>query len=79
MSKFEYMAFNGWTNLSVYANKLKETPKIKQIKKPKQVVGGIEMLMGPQSIALNIMGQHGWELISVPQIGKFLLVFKKKI
>jgi len=74
MSKFEYIAFggegNGWETLSVYAKKLKETPKIKQIKSAKN---------GPQTKALNIMGQHGWELITVPQMGHQLLVFKKKI
>ena len=74
MSKFEYIAFggkhDGWEKLSVYANKLKETPKIKQIKSANN---------GLLTKTLNIMGQHGWELITVPQVGPQLLIFKKKI
>ncbi len=94
MSKFEYVALEGWEQLSKFVNYYKETPKIKQIKLDKK--------LGPKSANLNIMGQHGWELISTPIMGaqasvkkmekiksyldlpknegtKPLLIFKKKI
>ena len=94
MSKFEYVALEGWEQLSKFVNYYKETPKIKQIKLDKK--------LGPKSVNLNIMGQHGWELISTPIMGaqasvektekiksyldlpekdgaKPLLIFKKKI
>ena len=94
MSKFEYRAFEGWEQLSIFVNLYKETAKIKQIK--------LDKTIGPISKNLNIMGQHGWELISTPIMGaqasvekmekiksyldlpkkegaKPLIIFKKKI
>ena len=71
MSKFEYIALEGWEQLSKFVNLYKETAKIKQIKLDKKI--------GPKSKNLNIMGQHGWELISTPIMGAQTLIFKKKI
>ena len=64
MSKFEYIVLEGWEQLSKFVNLYKETAKIKQIKldiKKKKI--------GPKSANLNIIGQHGWELISTPIMG----------
>ena len=71
MSKFEYSVFEGWKNLEVFADSYKGNTKIKQIKSNKK--------LGPKSKVLNIMGQHGWELISTPIMGAQTLIFKKKI
>ena len=71
MSKFEYVVFEGWDKLKLYAFKSKETSRIKQIKADKT--------QGPNTKSLNIMGQQGWELISSPSgIGRANLIFKKK-
>ena len=61
MSKFEYVVLEGWDQLSEFTNLYKETAKIKQIKLDKKI--------GPATKLLNIMGQHGWELISTPIMG----------
>ena len=71
MSKFEYVVLEGWDQLLEFTNLYKETAKIKQIKLDKK--------MGPKTKLLNIMGQHGWELISTPIMGPQTLIFKKKI
>ncbi len=71
MNKYEYVVLEGWEQLSKFANLYKETAKIKQIKSDKKI--------GPKSKNLNIMGLHGWELITAPIIGPDLLIFKKKI
>ena len=47
--RFEYIVFDGWEKLMLYAFKLKETSKIKKIKSDKTV--------GFKSQSLNIMGQ----------------------
>ena len=73
MSKFRYLEFSGKDEFlrRVFAKEFtKETPYIKKIK---------SLNYSKFHIALNIMGELGYELISVPQIGKNLLVFKKKI
>ena len=70
MSKFEYVVFEGWDKLKLYAFKSKETSRIKQIKADKT--------QGPNTKSLNIMGQQGWELISTPLMGPQRLIFKKK-
>ena len=70
MSKFEYRAFEGWEQLSNFVNLYKETTKIKQIK--------LDKTIGPISKNLNIMGQHGWELISTPIMGAQASVEKKE-
>ena len=69
--RFEYIVFDGWEKLMLYAFKLKETSKIKKIKSDKTV--------GFKSQSLNIMGQFGWELISTPLMGPQTIIFKKKI
>ena len=71
MSKFEYAEFEGWERLMLYAFRLKENAKIKQIKADKT--------LGSNTKSLNIMGQQGWELISTPLMGPQRLIFKKKI
>ena len=72
MSKFEYVIFEGWEKLMLYAFRLKESAKIKQIK--------ADNTKGSKTKSLNIMGQQGWELISSPTgVGRVNLIFKKKI
>ena len=56
----------------LYSFRLKENPKIKKIK--------ADATQGSTMQSLNIMGQHGWELISSPSgVGKVYFIFKKKI
>lgn len=57
MSKFEYVAFYGIQEVEKFANSLPRNTKIKKIL--------IDKTLGPSSKALNIMGQEGWELVSV--------------
>lgn len=57
MSKFEYVAFHGIQEVEKFANSLPRNTKIKKIL--------IDKTLGPGSKALNIMGQEGWELVSV--------------
>jgi len=57
MSKFEYAVFHGIKEVEKYANSLPRSTKIKKIL--------IDKTLGPLSKALSIMGQEGWELVSV--------------
>ena len=52
MSKFEYSAFEGWEQLSIFVNLYKETAKIKQIK--------LDKTIGTISQHLKIIGQPRW-------------------
>ena len=57
MSKFEYVVFSGIQEVEEFASSLPRNTKIKKIL--------IDKTLGPSSKALNIMGQEGWELVSV--------------
>lgn len=57
MSKFEYVVFHGIKEVEKFANSLPRSTKIKKIL--------IDKTLGPLSKALSIMGQEGWELVSV--------------
>ncbi len=70
MSKFHYLYFDGEDDFIKQSFSWKETPKTKKIKSTD---------LTKFSKALNIAGEHGYELITVPQIGRGLLIFKKKL
>ena len=70
MSKFHYLYFEGEDDFIKQSFSWKETPKIKKIKSTDY---------SKLSKALNIMGELGYELITVPQMGRNLFIFKKKI
>ena len=70
MSKFHYLYFNGEDDFIKQSFSWKETLKIKKIKSTDQ---------SKFSKALNIAGELGYELITVPQICKSLFIFKKNI
>lgn len=70
MSKFHYLYFDGEDEFIKQSFSWKETPKIKKIKQTN---------LSEFGKALNIAGEYGYELITVPQLGKGLLIFKKKI
>ncbi len=70
MSKFHYLYFTGEDELIKQAFSWKETPKIKKIKSTDYT---------KLSKALNIAGELGYELVQFPQLGKPLIIFKKKI
>lgn len=70
MSKFHYLYFDGEDDFIKQSFSWKETPKTKKIKSTD---------WSKFSKALNIAGELGYELITVPQIGRGLLIFKKKI
>ena len=57
MSKFEYVVFSGIQEVEEFASSLPRNTKIKEIL--------IDKTLGPRSKTLNIMGQEGWELVSV--------------
>lgn len=57
MTKFEYTVFHGIKEVEKFANSLPRSTKIKKIL--------IDRTKGPLSKALSIMGQEGWELVSV--------------
>jgi len=57
MSKFEYAVFHGIKEVEKFANSLPRSTKIKKIL--------VDKTLGPLSKALSIMGQEGWELVSV--------------
>jgi hypothetical protein len=57
MTKFEYAVFHGIKEVEKFANSLPRSTKIKKIL--------IDKTLGPLSKALSIMGQEGWELVSV--------------
>ena len=70
MSKFHYLCFEGEDDFIKQSFSWKETPKTKKIKSTD---------LKKLSKALNIAGEYGYELITVPQIGRGLLIFKKKL
>ncbi len=71
MSKFNYAFYESWPDLIKWTNSIKDTTAIKKLKK---------MNLTPEVLALNIMGQDGWELVSSPiGVGRLNLIFKKKV
>ena len=70
MSKFTYSYFQGWNELVEWTNSKKENTNIRKLKK---------MGLKPEVLALNIMGQEGWELISTPIMGAQTIVLKKNL
>ncbi|MDA7473880.1 hypothetical protein N8975_05925 [Candidatus Pelagibacter ubique] len=74
MSKFHYCVFEGEDDLISQVFSWKETARIKKIK----LTGSVNNFSNIIT-ALNIIGDLGYELITVPQLGRGLLIFKKKL